>query len=69
MLIKLVRFHLFFVGGGGWVVNLQGLPDGSLQLLAETGCPKTPVPSSDVAGLYVAVHDDPFKLIQVRLLY
>ena len=44
----------------------QGLPDGSLQLFAETGCSKTPVPSKDVAGLYVGVHEDPFKLIEVR---
>lgn len=50
------------------VVDDQGLPDRSLQLFAETGCSKTPVPHSDVAGLYVAVHEDPFKLVEVRHL-
>ncbi|CAM9277558.1 unnamed protein product, partial [Chrysoparadoxa australica] len=43
--------------------NLRGTSDGSLQLTAETGCSKTPVPSKDLAGLYVAVHDDPFELL------
>ncbi|CAM9329467.1 unnamed protein product, partial [Laminaria digitata] len=44
--------------------SLKGLPDQSLQLFAETGCSKTSVPSTDVAGLYVAVHEDPFKLVE-----
>eukprot|EP00752_Nemacystus_decipiens_P017232 g15436.t1 len=44
--------------------SLKGLPDRSLQLFAETGCPDTPVPSSDVAGLYIGVDEDPFKLVE-----
>ncbi|CAN0374374.1 unnamed protein product, partial [Discosporangium mesarthrocarpum] len=44
--------------------TLKGLPDQSLQLFCETGCEDTPVPSSDVAGLFVGVHEDPFKLIE-----
>ncbi|KAG5175037.1 raffinose synthase or seed imbibition protein Sip1-domain-containing protein [Tribonema minus] len=54
--------------------SMKGLPDQHLQLLAETGCSKTPVPSSDFVGLFVAVHDDPyellaksFKLVQKRM--
>ncbi|CAM9875299.1 unnamed protein product, partial [Phaeothamnion confervicola] len=44
--------------------SLKGLGDQHLQLMAETGCAGTAVPSNDLAGLFVAVHDDPFALVE-----
>jgi hypothetical protein len=44
--------------------SLKGQVDGSLQLLAETGCASVPVPPSDLAGIFVAVHDDIHELVE-----
>jgi hypothetical protein len=44
--------------------SIKGLLDQHLQLQAETGCAKTPVPARDLVGLFVAVHDDPFELLE-----
>jgi hypothetical protein len=44
--------------------SIKGLLDQHLQLQAETGCAKTPVPARDLVGLFLAVHDDPFELLE-----
>lgn len=43
--------------------SLKGMLDQSLQLFAETGCDKIPVPARDLVGLFVAVNDDPLELL------
>lgn len=67
------QFLLARLGGGGWVVlvpllddplrfSLQGGPEGTLELLAETG--DAWLPAQQGTALYVAAGPDPFALMR-----